>query len=73
MRRYRRQGVGKRVAFAVFDRFPGRWEVRQIQANLPGQRFWKDVIAEYTRNRFEETVLDNEAWRGPVQSFDSAV
>jgi predicted acetyltransferase len=30
MRKYRRQGVGKRVAFEVFDRLPAKWEVRQV-------------------------------------------
>ena len=72
MRKYRRQGIGKRAAFSVFDRFPGKWEVRQIRSNLDGLRFWKDVIAEYTNNQFSEAVLDDETWRGPIQSFDNS-
>ena len=72
MRKYRRRGIGKQAAFFIFDRFPGKWEVRQIRSNLEGYHFWKRVIAEYTNNQFTETFLDDSAWRGPVQSFDDS-
>jgi predicted acetyltransferase len=73
MGRHRRQGVGKRVAFHIFDRFRGRWEVREIQKNVAGQKFWRNVIDEYARGHYTETVLDEESWRGPIQSFDNSV
>ena len=72
MHKYRRQGIGRQAAFHVFDRFPGTWEVRQIQSNVAGQAFWRSVIGEYTAGRFEETVLDTESWRGPIQSFSNS-
>ncbi len=71
MRRYRRQGIGTTAAHRVFEMFPGKWEVRQIQANEAGQLFWRNVIGEYTRGNFTETTLDNDLWRGPIQSFTS--
>lgn len=71
LRKYRKQGVAKQVATEVFNRFPARWEVRVIQANLPAQAFWRKVIAEYTKGVFRETALDNEDWTGPVFSFDN--
>lgn len=71
LRKYRRQGVGQQVATAVFNQFPARWEVRVITENLPAQTFWRQVIAGYTDNQFEETVLDNEEWQGPVFCFDN--
>ena len=71
MRKYRRQGVGKTAAFCIFDRLRGRWEVQEISANAPAQQFWRAVIAEYTAGRFTETVMDNDQWHGPVQSFDN--
>jgi len=73
MGRYRRKGVGKRVAFDIFDRFRGKWEVREIQDNDAGQKFWRSVIGEYTGGLFTEKVLDEESWRGPIQSFDSSL
>jgi len=34
MRRYRRRGVGRRAALALFTRFPGEWQVRQLSRPL---------------------------------------
>jgi len=73
LRRYRRQGVGRTAALLVFDMFPGKWEVREIPENEVGQVFWRKIISEYTGGNFQETVLDNEVWRGPVQAFYSVV
>jgi predicted acetyltransferase len=72
MRKYRRQGIGKMVAFNIFDRFPGKWEVQQTKRNAVAQRFWRSIIGEYTGGNFAETLLDNESWRGPIQSFDNS-
>ena len=72
MRKYRRLGMGRRAAFHVFDRYRGPWEVRQTQANVVAQAFWRAVIGEYTDGDFEETVMDVEAWRGVVQTFDNS-
>jgi predicted acetyltransferase len=72
MRKYRGQGVGARAAVALFERFRGRWEVRQRAENQPATQFWRKVVARYTGGRFEELIIDDERWRGPVQCFDSA-
>lgn len=71
LRKYRKQGVGKQVAFEVFNRLPARWEVRVMQANVPAQVFWRKVMIEYTKGEFQEIGLDNEVWTGPVFSFDN--
>jgi len=71
LRRYRRAGVGSSAAVALFDRFPGRWEVRAAQQNEVAQAFWRDVIRRYTGGCFEETVHNDGTWRGPVQRFDN--
>ena len=72
VRKYRRQGVGRTVAFRIFDRFPGKWEVQETKSNLMAQRFWRRIIDEYTQGNFTETILDNKDWRGPIQSFDNS-
>ena len=54
-RQHCRQGIGRRVATALFDAFGGRWEVRQMPANTPAQHFWRRVIADYTGGAFTET------------------
>lgn len=47
LRKYRRQGIGRRVAHRVFDQFEGKWQVTQEEGNWPAQTFWRRVIEEY--------------------------
>ena len=56
LRRYRRAGVGRRFACQLFDRFPGRWEVRELPLNTAAQSFWRRIIADYTAGEFEDTT-----------------
>ena len=70
MRKYRRRGVGAEAARQAFDRFPGRWEVREMAANTPARSFWRRIIADYTSGHFDERRLDDGAWF--IQSFDSS-
>jgi predicted acetyltransferase len=72
LRRYRRNGIGERAAAWLFDRFVGPWEVRQERKNVPATAFWRRAIERYTGGRFEERVLDDQRWHGPVQFFASA-
>lgn len=71
MRKFRGMNYGKQVAFSIFDRFPGSWEVRQSTANLPANQFWNKVIHDYTNGSYREEILDGESWKGPVQIFDN--
>ena len=71
MKRWRGKGIGKKVAFELFDRFPGVWQVAQMRRNLPAQAFWRKVIGEYTGGRFEEVDLRSKDWDGPVMVFRS--
>lgn len=71
MRKFRRMGVGRTAAIAAFAQFPGHWEVSQVFQNVTGQRFWRKVIAEYTRGNYREVGLNNEVWQGPVQTFEN--
>lgn len=54
MRAYRRRGYGAAVAHELFDRFPGPWQVAQVEANRPAQAFWRRVIDGYTDGRYRE-------------------
>jgi predicted acetyltransferase len=71
IRRHRRSGVGRRAAFLVWDRLPGRWIVRVSEGNTGAVPFWAGVIAEYTSGSatvFARAGSPN-AWR--VFSFES--
>lgn len=54
-RQYRRNAVGQRVATAMFDRFAGHWQVREMPTNVAAQAFWRKIIADYTGSAFTET------------------
>ncbi len=71
MRKYRHQGIGLHTACQIFDRFVGNWQVAQITENRAALAFWRKVITRYTRNNYREQNLDNENWRGPLQTFTS--
>ena len=57
---HRRTGLGRRAAHALFDRFPGTWEVAQLPRNAPAIAFWRSVIRQYTGGAFTETTLAHE-------------
>jgi len=69
MKKYRRNGVGHRAATQVFDRHRGAWEVGQIKNNLVAHAFWRKVINQYTKGQFFETIVDDDRWHGPIQTF----
>jgi predicted acetyltransferase len=71
MKKYRRRGVGEKVAIQIFQLFPGKWEVAQLAENLPAQRFWRKVIGRFTQDQYEEIFLEDHRWHGPVFTFES--
>jgi len=70
VRKYRGQGHGEWFARALFDRFPGTWEIGQIDANTGAQLFWRKVIGRYA-DTFDEIRVQNDRWQGPVQRFEA--
>lgn len=71
MRKYRGQNLGEQVAMRIFDIFPGKWELQETAHNSGATAFWRKVLGRYTGGHYEEVVLDDERWRGPVHSFSS--
>jgi predicted acetyltransferase len=71
LRRYRREGVGRRAAFLLWNAFPGSWTVRVSEGNLGALPFWAGVIAEFTNGAATESQRPGSPnpWR--VFSFES--
>jgi len=67
LKKYRLEGIGKSVAFHIFDLHRGQWEVFQRITNKPAQIFWKKVIKEYSKGRFQERSEEGKE----IQSFES--
>jgi predicted acetyltransferase len=64
VRGYRRRGIGSRAAQAMWRMFPGRWEIRVMESNEAGRRFWAQAVTAFAgaagRNlRFEK---DGRNW-----------
>ena len=70
IKKYRKSGVGKQAAFQLFSKFPGEWEVSEMEENVPAQAFWRKVISVYTNNEYRE--IRKDGWDGPIQVFDSS-
>ncbi|CAH1216774.1 hypothetical protein PAECIP111893_04167 [Paenibacillus plantiphilus] len=56
MKKYRRLGLGKAAAIQVFEAHRGKWEVFQLESNVPAQLFWTDVIKQYTSGSFTDRM-----------------
>lgn len=50
--RYRRNHIGKKVAFDIFNMFKGDWEVQPMENNPIAYNFWKNTINEYTKGNY---------------------
>jgi len=47
LRMFRHQGVGGAAAHEIWRRYPGQWQVRIMESNYNGYRFWERTIAEF--------------------------
>jgi predicted acetyltransferase len=71
LRGYRRDGIGTLVAQEVWRRFPGRWEVRVMQANVSGQRFWAAAIAAFTGETIDAVSIEHNGVSWSKFRFES--
>ena len=72
LRKYRQQGIGRQVAFYIFDLYCGSWEIYQAYTNLIAKKFWKSVIETYTAGNYTETVMEDNGWAGIMRCFDNS-
>lgn len=71
VRGYRRLGIGREVAHGVWQKFPGKWEVRVINRNEKAVEFWRRAISEYVGKDIDPIsyTKNGEGWH--VFSFKS--
>ncbi len=67
LRKFRRQGIGRRIAVALFEAFLGDWTIQQLAKNAPAVGFWRAVVRDYTEGEFTEHVEPSE-W-GPMNTI----
>lgn len=56
--KFRRQGIGKQAAHALFSRFQGKWQLRRHHKNVASVAFWDKAVGEYTNGCF--TVIKDD-------------
>ena len=71
LRRYRRRGIGTRVAHEVFSRFPGQWQVRVRESNQPACKFWKQAAVAFTGQAVRSARVVSGGAEWSVFSFPS--
>jgi len=69
--KFRQKKFGSIAAFKTFDKFLSKWEIRQLKENAIAISFWRSVIDKYTNHNFDEKILNDQNWHGPVQIFES--
>ena len=64
LRGYRRHGIGTQIAHEVWKRFPGRWEVRVMQANISAGHFWMSAISTFIGKAIDPVCVEKrgECW-----------
>lgn len=64
MLKYRRMGVGSKVAAQLFDRHPGPWEICYWKNNLSASRFWEKVVGKYTGGHYQVCGTEHDVRMG---------
>ncbi|MCM3781378.1 GNAT family N-acetyltransferase [Neobacillus mesonae] len=54
LKKYRMKGLGTAAAKQIFSLYEGKWELCQLENNVPAQKFWLKVILEITGGNFED-------------------
>jgi len=63
MRKFRRRGLGQRVAERIFEQFKGEWEVYQLERNVPAYHFWTKTIHSYTGGDYHERKENGKTYQ----------
>ncbi len=72
LRKYRRHGIGRQVAFDVFDRFRGRWEISKLPTNDIALQFWSNVIKSYLPEQYIDTEIEAQGNKRIISCFDNS-
>jgi predicted acetyltransferase len=65
LRKFRRSGIGRKMAMLVWDAHPGEWLVRVLELNAPAVLFWRAAIESQVRGSYEEElrIVNGRQWR----------
>ncbi len=58
----RNKKFGFHIAASIFDMYPGKWQVRQIEGADKAHSFWVRTISAYTNGAFSNTRESDPDW-----------
>ena len=59
---FRQNAVGMRFAHAIWERHPGKWEIKQIAGADYASEFWRKTIKRFSQTPFIEDHYDDPYW-----------
>ncbi len=71
VRRYRRRGIGTRLAHEMWRRVPGTWEIRVMQINQSAYQFWAHAIRAFAGDAFQSSSFEKDGAKWHLFTFDS--
>lgn len=63
---YRKKHYGKWMAFEIFKKYPGKWEVRELAQATTARSFWVNTIDEFTKGKYKENKIFDSHWQEHV-------
>lgn len=71
LRGYRRLGIGTQIASEVWRQFPGLWEVRVMESNVPARDFWTHAISIFMGEAIKPVRVEKDGKYWVLFSFES--
>ena len=71
LHRYRRRGIGTYIAHEVWRQFPGAWELRVMESNVPAHQFWERAISAFTGVAIRPIRVEKDGQCWNLFSFES--
>lgn len=53
---FQKKGIGRKIAFELWEQYPALWELSVIPENKPALFFWRGTIASFTQGKYVEEM-----------------
>ena len=59
---FRKNAIGMQFAHAIWESYPGDWEIKQIQEAEYATKFWRKTIERFNETTYTEECYDDPYW-----------
>lgn len=56
--KFQGKGVAEEVAYRLWQKYPGEWELNVIPENTPALNFWRRVVSRFTNDRYSLEIRE---------------